>query len=95
MPDSNIVRSGGREIASRGYNFLVRTILGSRLYDHQCGFKAFRRDRILELIRRSRPRTGSGTPGRWCAGRRKGYGTADCPVVTPQGRRTTFSQKTF
>ncbi len=40
LPESNIIRSGGREIASRGYNMLVRLILRSRLHDHQCGFKA-------------------------------------------------------
>jgi len=50
MPESDIVRTQGREVASRGYNFLVRTVLKSTLYDHQCGFKAFRRDRILPLL---------------------------------------------
>ncbi|KAF1078168.1 glycosyltransferase [Methanogenium sp. MK-MG] len=50
MPESDIVRTQGREVASRGYNFLVRTVLKSRLYDHQCGFKAFRRTRILPLL---------------------------------------------
>lgn len=50
MPESSIQRSRGREVASRGYNLLVRTILGSRVYDHQCGFKAFKRDRLLELL---------------------------------------------
>lgn len=50
LPESDITRSGGREIASRGYNMLVRTILGSSLHDHQCGFKAFRRDRLLDLL---------------------------------------------
>ena len=40
LPDSDIVRTGGREIASRSYNFLVRLFLGSRVFDHQCGFKA-------------------------------------------------------
>ena len=50
MPESDIVRTQGREVASRGYNFLVRTVLKSRLYDHQCGFKAFSRDRILPLL---------------------------------------------
>jgi glycosyltransferase AglD len=50
LPKSDIVRTGSREIASRGYNFLVRLILGSRIYDHQCGFKAFRREHILSLL---------------------------------------------
>lgn len=48
--ESDIRRTGGREIASRSYNFLVRHILGSTLHDHQCGFKAFRRSKILPLL---------------------------------------------
>lgn len=50
LPDSDIIRTGGREIASRSYNFLVRLFLSSRIFDHQCGFKAFNRERILEVI---------------------------------------------
>jgi len=50
MPRSDIVRTGGREIASRSYNFLVRVILRSRLHDHQCGFKAFNKERIILLL---------------------------------------------
>ena len=50
LPSSDIVRTEGREIASRSYNFLVRVFLSSRIYDHQCGFKAFNRDRILPLL---------------------------------------------
>ncbi len=50
MPGSDIVRTGGREIASRSYNFLVRLFLGSRIYDHQCGFKAFNKEHILPVL---------------------------------------------
>lgn len=50
LPSSDIVRTAGREVASRGYNMMVRFFLKSRLYDHQCGFKAFNRKKILELI---------------------------------------------
>ena len=50
MPGSDIVRTGGREIASRSYNFLVRFFLGSRIYDHQCGFKAFNKEYILPAL---------------------------------------------
>ena len=50
MPGSDIVRTGGREIASRSYNFLVRLFLGSRMYDHQCGFKAFNKEHIIRLL---------------------------------------------
>jgi glycosyltransferase involved in cell wall biosynthesis len=50
MPGSDALRTAERAIASRGYNTLVRTILGSRLYDHQCGFKAFNREKLLHLL---------------------------------------------
>jgi glycosyltransferase involved in cell wall biosynthesis len=50
MPGSDTLRSGGREIASRTYNFLVRFFLGSRIYDHQCGFKAFNKEHILPIL---------------------------------------------
>lgn len=39
-----------RYFASRSFNFLVRIILGSRLKDHQCGFKAFRKDKVLPIV---------------------------------------------
>jgi glycosyltransferase involved in cell wall biosynthesis len=50
MPGSDIVRTGSREIASRSYNFLVRLFLGSRCYDHQCGFKAFNKKSLLSVL---------------------------------------------
>ena len=51
----------GREIASSWYNFLVRIILGSRLFDHQCGFKAFNKERIISRSSRQYDQiTGSG-----------------------------------
>jgi glycosyltransferase involved in cell wall biosynthesis len=50
MPESDIIRSGGRETASRSYNFLVRLFLGSKIFDHQCGFKAFNKEHILPIL---------------------------------------------
>ncbi|WP_292519926.1 dolichyl-phosphate beta-glucosyltransferase [Methanoculleus sp.] len=89
LPDSNITRSGGREIASRGYNLLVRTILRSSLYDHQCGFKAFRRDRLLSLLP-------SVTADHWfwdtevlVRGQKNGYRIQEFPVRWQQGEGTT------
>lgn len=43
-------RSLPRLIASRAYNRMVRLLLNSHVRDHQCGFKAFKRDSILELL---------------------------------------------
>ncbi len=50
MLESDAKRPFKREFASRGYNFLVRLFLRSKLYDHQCGFKAFRREALFKLL---------------------------------------------
>ena len=47
---SRVVRGPKRELISRAYSLLVRTSLRSRVSDFQCGFKALRRDRALELL---------------------------------------------
>jgi putative flippase GtrA len=39
-----VVRSPKREVISRSYNLILRTVLGNRFSDAQCGFKAIRRD---------------------------------------------------
>lgn len=89
LPESRINRSGGREIASRGYNLLVRIVLGSSIRDHQCGFKAFSRDRLLAI-------TPSVKDTHWFwdtevlvrAGKR-GYRICEFPVAWQQGKKTT------
>ena len=50
LPQSTTTRSQTRDIASKGYNLLVRLLLRSRLSDHQCGFKAFNRKKIIPLL---------------------------------------------
>ncbi|HWQ65045.1 MAG TPA: dolichyl-phosphate beta-glucosyltransferase [Methanospirillum sp.] len=50
IPKSYVVRDQDREMKSRVYNYLVRIILGSSVHDHQCGFKAFRRETMSLLI---------------------------------------------
>jgi glycosyltransferase involved in cell wall biosynthesis len=93
MPESDNKRTGGREIASRTYNFLVRLILGSSVHDHQCGFKAFNRDRILAVIPELRS-------GHWfwdtellvrC--QRRGYRVTEFPVRWRAGKGTTVKAK--
>jgi glycosyltransferase involved in cell wall biosynthesis len=50
LPESNVKRSGTRHLASKTYNFMVRAVLGSKVKDHQCGFKAFRREPLMQLL---------------------------------------------
>ena len=49
-PGANARRSPIRYLASRSFNWLVRMLLGSKLADHQCGFKAFRKDKVLPIL---------------------------------------------
>jgi glycosyltransferase AglD len=39
-----------RLIYSIGYNTTIRLLFGSKVLDHQCGFKAFRREVLLKLV---------------------------------------------
>jgi len=43
-------RPAKRGIPSKGYNWLVRTVLRSDLRDHQCGFKAFDREALFDVL---------------------------------------------
>jgi len=93
LPQSDIVRTGGREIASRTYNWLVRLFLRSRIYDHQCGFKAFNKKRISEIL----PKIQS---GHWfwdtellVRSQRQGYMVREFPVRWRAGKGTTVRLK--
>jgi len=93
LPDSDIIRTGGREIASRSYNFLVRLFLSSKIYDHQCGFKAFNRERILSIIPSIRD-------GHWfwdteilVRAQRNGYRVKEFAVHWRAGKGTTVKAK--
>lgn len=46
---SIVKRSFLRSIASTTYNLIIRFLFNDGIHDHQCGFKAFRRN-ILEII---------------------------------------------
>jgi glycosyltransferase involved in cell wall biosynthesis len=52
MANSDTKRGFLRDFMSRGYNSLVRIALGSRLNDHQCGFKAFRKSAVIPVLKK-------------------------------------------
>jgi putative flippase GtrA len=47
---ARVVRGAKREVVSRCYNLVLRTALGARFTDAQCGFKAIRADVAAELL---------------------------------------------
>lgn len=52
LPDSQTTRCQQREFISRGYNWLARSLLRTRITDLQCGFKAISRQAAHELLPR-------------------------------------------
>jgi glycosyltransferase involved in cell wall biosynthesis len=93
LPSSDTVRTGGREIASRSYNFLVRLFLGSRIHDHQCGFKGFRRERILPLLPTIRSDHWFWDTEILVRAQRRNYTVAEFPVHWRAGKGTTVRMK--
>ncbi len=70
-----------REWAGRTFNLLMRSIVGLRLKDTQCGFKAFRRDRIVPIFQRQQlPGFGFDVEILYLA-KQQGLQTAEIPVV--------------
>ena len=52
MPGHEVARPAKRGLPSRAYNAIVRGLLGSTIRDHQCGFKAFDRAVLADLLGR-------------------------------------------
>jgi len=50
LSGSKAKRSRTRMLASKTYNGLARSVLGSKVHDHQCGCKAFNRKNIIPLL---------------------------------------------
>lgn len=88
LPESRVERTLRRSISSKIYNFLVRKMLGSKLRDHQCGFKSFRREPVLQLIN-----TVGANHWFWdteilVRAARNGYKIKEIPVEWKSGRKT-------
>ncbi len=49
LHESNSKRAPIRLVLSKGFNSIVKIMLGSEISDHQCGFKGFRKSAALEL----------------------------------------------
>ncbi len=50
LRESKAERTFSRSLSSKTYNFLVRHMLGSKLRDHQCGFKGFKSKPLMQII---------------------------------------------
>lgn len=88
LPESKVERSLSRSLTSKLYNFLVRHMLGSKLRDHQCGFKAFKREPTLQLIEEVGARHWFWDTEILVRAAHKGYKIKEIPVEWKSGRKT-------
>ena len=88
LPESKVERSLRRSISSKSYNFLVRRMLGSKLKDHQCGFKSFKRQPTLQLIDEVGARHWFWDTEMLVRAQRKGYRVKEIAVEWKTGRKT-------
>lgn len=49
-PTASVARAPKRELISRTYNLILRSVLATRIHDAQCGFKAVRADIAQRLL---------------------------------------------
>jgi len=89
LPDSCVIRNQDREIKSRVYNNLVQILLGSTIHDHQCGFKAFRRETMASLLPFIHDTHWFWDTELLVLCQRRGYALAELPVKWTQGQGTT------
>lgn len=93
MKNSSISRTKKREIASRGYNFLVRKLLKSKLRDHQCGFKAYNTAVLRELVKKIEDPHWFWDTESLVLAQHDGLRIDEFPIIWTQGPGTTVRMK--
>jgi len=88
LPESNVKRPFKRGFASKGFNYLTRLMLGSKLYDHQCGFKSFRREALFSLMDNVKDTHWFWDTELFVRAQRAGYKVKEFPVVWKHGGAT-------
>lgn len=91
MKESIAERSISRSLSSKTYNFLVRCMLNSKLKDHQCGFKAFRRDSVLAVLDEVEAKHWFWDTEIMVRGYLHGYKIKEMPVEWKSGKDTKVS----
>ena len=77
---SRTTRSLKREALSRGYNLLIKAVLGTRFSDAQCGFKALSRRAVAALVPRVQNNAWFFDTELLVLAEKKGYRIKDLPV---------------
>jgi glycosyltransferase AglD len=88
MKQSKVERSGTRQMTSKTYNFVVRFFLRSKIRDHQCGFKGFKKEPTLKLIDKVQARHWFWDTEILVRAQREGYRVKEIPVEWKSGAGT-------
>jgi hypothetical protein len=88
LSKSKVNRSWTRNLASSSYNLIVRKLLGSRIKDHQCGFKSFRREPLLILVDEVEATHWFWDTEILVRANRRGYKIKEIPVLWNSGKET-------
>lgn len=80
VKDAKCVRKQRRKWFSRIYNLMARILFGSRIKDHQCGFKGFNRETTRELLRSVKSRSWFWDAEILIRGQREGLRIVEFPV---------------
>ncbi len=91
MGKSQAKRDTRRLLASVAYNQMVRFLLGSKVCDHQCGFKAFKKDKIIFIIDKIKDNHWFWDTELLIRGQRQGYKIKEIPVAWKESKSTKVS----
>lgn len=82
-----------RTLTSRTYNLLVRLLFGSGIRDHQCGFKAFRRQAFEHILKDLESDGFIFDTELVVKAKKKGFSIVELPVTwtEPYGRTSKFN----
>jgi len=81
LHQSRVERSSTRHLTSIMYNLAVRLILNSRIWDHQCGFKAYKRKSLFNILDKVKAKHWFWDTELLVLASRSGYRIKEIPVV--------------
>lgn len=85
------MRAPLRYLASKSFNFLVNFTLNSKLSDHQCGFKAFKKNLVIPVINEVENEKWFWDTEFLVRAQRKGLNVIEVPIEWKEARDSKFN----
>lgn len=95
LSQSQVKREWYRVLLSKPYNWIVKYYLGSKIKDHQCGFKIFKTSKFKQLVQQARYDHSYTRGWFWdvemlVLAQKKQYKVKEFPVKWVAGEKTSF-----